>query len=47
MPEKIIDVDGISEYKENYGSYGMYLIGTRITADYRDGLTTLAHVKLF
>lgn len=38
MSEKIIKVDGVKRYKEEFGIYAMYVIGTRVSADYRDGL---------
>ena len=39
MAQKIIEVDGVSQYKSDYSNYAVYIIGTRVTADFRDGLS--------
>jgi len=38
MPEKIIEVDALQKSIDDYGSYAIYALATRVTADYRDGL---------
>lgn len=35
---KIIDVNALDKYKDDYIRYSVYAIRTRVTPDYRDGL---------
>lgn len=37
MPEKIIDVNGLEQYLDDYTSYALFVCRSRIMPDYRDG----------
>lgn len=35
---KVIDINALDKYKDDYIKYSVYAIRTRVTPDYRDGL---------
>ena len=47
MPETIVPVNVLEQYKKDYKLYALYVCRERVTVDLRDGLKPVARRTLF